>query len=197
MDSTSLISAGLYYYSDTLYWDDTTRASIDKGVITKINLEGDVEWTRLYSARGVGRQTSWSRFNDIAHAPSGGYLLCGSNRLSYKQEVNEAGWLMKVDEFGCYIPGCHTLTTVFEVKDIALQLYPNPAKNHFAILHNYKETLNAKMYNMQGEFLSNFNDILPFETLHVDIDGLHSGEYLLQFFSQDGKWVGTKKMVVL
>jgi len=196
-DSNSLISVGTYFYSDSLYWDDSTYSSIDLGVITKINLEGDEQWTRLYSARGVGRQTSWSRFNDIIQSPSGGYLICGSNRLSYKQVVNEAGWLMKVDEFGCYIPGCHILNTVSDEKKIKLQLYPNPAHDHFAIIHNYEESLNCKMYTLDGVFVTKFDDIFPLETQIVDLGGLKSGEYLLQFFSQDGKWVGTKKLVVL
>lgn len=196
-DSNHIISAGRYFLSDTTYWDDTSYSSIRSGVISKMDLQGNCKWNRLYTARGSGRQTTKNQFNDIIRVPQGGYLLCGSSRVAYKQDVNEAGWLMKIDEEGCYIPGCHLISQTADEQNVELQIWPNPARGRVALLHNFDQHVNIKIVDVQGNLLAQYRDIPALDTQLVNLDGFRPGTYYVHLHTASGKPLQVKQLLVL
>jgi hypothetical protein len=196
-DSNHIIAAGEYFLSDTTYWDDTSYSSIRSGVISKMDLQGNYKWNRLYTARGSGRQTSWNQFNDIIRVPQGGYLLCGSSEVAYKQDVNEAGWLMKIDEEGCYIPGCHLISQTADEQNVELQVWPNPARGRVALLHNFDQNVTIKIVDAQGNLHAHYRNIPALDTQLVNLDGFRPGTYYVHLHTASGKPLQVKQLLVL
>lgn len=106
---------------------------------------GNTDPTQFYflmKLTGTGR-TVWTRYYDV---PKGDYLykitfsktgffLTGSKRDTTPNKYGDQdGWIMKVDPYGCLIPGCHlndvidTSTGIIKINQHRHQftLYPNP-----------------------------------------------------------------------
>lgn len=99
------------------------------GSVWKLSPSGELLWRRSYKV--VETKNSSHNFDDLASTPDGGYILCGYSQEDYTPGVEMPrgrGWLLKLDEHGCLIPGCHITVATNDPKanEIGLRLFPNP-----------------------------------------------------------------------
>ena len=102
------------------------------GVLAKISPDGELLWKRYY--QHIVGEGPRHYINDLAQAPGGGFIMAGEVRDTVNAP-RQQGWLLKVDEYGCLVPGCELVSGVEEEKssddskssdDCTLLLYPNP-----------------------------------------------------------------------
>ena len=104
------------------------------GFIAKVNAEGDSLWTRrlnYVTEIGEGRQYLY----DIEETSDGGFVLCGQVLDEQLNIHYQQAWLIKVDEYGCIVPGCQIVSGLKEAekKKVKMLLYPNPAQDNLNV----------------------------------------------------------------
>lgn len=48
-------------------------------------------------------------------------------------------WLLRVDDYGCLIPGCDIVSTKNPGSKDELKIFPNPASNYFVLVNSSDE----------------------------------------------------------
>ncbi len=81
------------------------------GVLAKISPDGELLWKRYY--QHITGQGPRHYINDLAQAPGGGFIMGGEVRDTVNAP-RQQGWLLKVDEYGCLVPGCELVSGVEE-----------------------------------------------------------------------------------
>jgi hypothetical protein len=195
-DSTNIVAVGGYNTKDTSIIIDTSRQIVDKGIITKLDLSGTLVWNRLYIARGDEFGFNFNQFYDIKRLSAGGYILCGSSELADKQSRDLLGWLMKVDEEGCFIPGCNLVNISKNEDFFDIKIFPNPANEYISVIHGFKEKLNLELISIQGEIIERIENILALETNILFVGKLTAGEYILSFKNNNGIQKYSKKIII-
>jgi hypothetical protein len=93
--------------------------------------------------------------NSILQTPDGGFVLAGENRDFSRSDVQRS-ILLKVDSFGCLIPGCQLKDNINEVAVKKCELYPNPAISSFIItLPNSHEEWTYQIIDNTGKTFEN------------------------------------------
>lgn len=160
--------------------------SATKGWLAKISPDGDSIWTRSYSYPMA--PPSRHIVYDLKETPDGGLILCGQSRdwNNYPQQ----GWLLKLDQHGCLVPGCHLSDVVEEEavdERIHLSIYPNPARDY---LNFYLRTpspvreASFRIINAAGVMVSKFKSDMPDVTYIVPVWDWPSGVYFLQYLEE-------------
>jgi hypothetical protein len=194
-DNLSLVAVGNYFSS---HHQDSISYDIKKGLIVSISQNGDSLWQRQYIARGTEEYNNINEFLDIKLCPDGGYLLCGSTAINpppFPDNYSQAGWLMKVDEYGCFIPGCHLVGLKQEANDkMDIKIYPNPAKDFISVIHGHDKILDIDILNLNGVSVKKYKSVNKLETNFLALDNLSSGEYIMNFYER-GKLLESKKFL--
>lgn len=196
-DSTHIIVAGGFNTKDDYSGPDSSRQVVDKGIITKIDLNGNLLWNRLYLPREEGYDFNRNEYLNIKKSLTGGYLLCGSSDQADKQQRVQKGWVMKLDEEGCLIPGCNLVNISNNEDFFDIKIYPTPATNYISIIHGYYKDLNLELFDLNGNLIKQYKNIHSLETNIISIGFLNSGEYLLYFKDKNGLLKFSKKISVL
>jgi len=102
--------------------------------------------------------------------------MCGEATLGYVDrdtltQPTQQGWLIKVDEYGCLVPGCHIIDDVDEAAAPSPQwkLYPNPASDFLNVFFDPGERPaegQFRVLDAQGRILKRFEP-LPGETTYL------------------------------
>ncbi|MCO6491180.1 MAG: hypothetical protein J5I98_22370, partial [Phaeodactylibacter sp.] len=79
------------------------------GVLAKISPDGELLWKRYY--QHIVGEGPRHYINDLAQAPGGGFIMVGEVRDTVNAP-RQQGWLLKVDEYGCLVPGCELVSGV-------------------------------------------------------------------------------------
>jgi hypothetical protein len=170
------------------------------GYMQKLTPNGDSLWQRTFAA--LTTTAARNEIYDARPTSDGGYIICGESR-SYlpTTEPMQQGWLLKVDSMGCLVPGCH-ITAVEEIEGrelLQIKTYPNPATDYLnvyvpAIISS--SDLQLHLYNLEGKLLQ--NHFLPQQdaTYMMQVDDLVTGVYLLQLLDEDGRLLGSAKVIV-
>ncbi len=102
---------------------DQFIGGITRGMLLKCDLNGALLWRRAYQ---TNTQVDHYIY-DLERTLDGGYIMAGTAFDSLL--VSQDAWLVKVDSFGCLVPGCQLFDGLQEqYTDLggALTLYPNP-----------------------------------------------------------------------
>ena len=170
-------------------------------MVAKLSPEGDSLWSHRY----YYMQQAWAEHEifDVEQTHDGGYLIAGQAKLT-GQGPYQQGWLLKLDQHGCLVPGCHLPDTTTSILPITsqpqaqLKLYPNPAVDYLNVLYRNKqigEKLTFSILDQQGRVLQSYTtrDISD-KTYVFPIWELLSGWYVLEV-RQDGQLVGSEVFV--
>ena len=96
------------------------------GWVVKFTGEGDSLWSRYFHYWNTPHDEHY--FSDMEEMPDGGILLCGQAYSGNVGTQQQLGWLVKLDEFGCLVPGCQLVAAHQpQQPEVSLLLYPNPA----------------------------------------------------------------------
>ena len=119
-----IVATGFYYPSNSQQTDTW-------GWILKTNSQGDSLWMREhYYFNG---DANANRLYDIKQTPDGGFIACGE--VDSMPAVPQSIWVLKLDSFGCLVPGCQNVGMM----EVILQdneqvfVFPNPANTEVNI----------------------------------------------------------------
>jgi hypothetical protein len=159
------------------------------GYLGKVSPEGDSLWDRLIIHPGLPTFSEYHDIYDLKATPDGGYLLVGQSRSS-GTEPSQQGWLVKVDEYGCLVPGCHLLDSTEEVlqeDEMPLLLYPNPVSDMLNVYIGpvpLPDDTQMLIVSMAGKVVQSRPARVDKATYMVDVKNLPAGPYILQLNSR-------------
>lgn len=198
-------SSGIVFAGATARWSPQNQFWATIGYIAKASYEGELLWKRDYV--GIDEGLPFHRVFSIKSTPDGGYILCGdssdgtSEQLPYQQ-----GWLLKVDQHGCLVPGCHLLDTDTEETDIPnpmrLTVHPNPVVDYlnfqFRGLTTPLRDGWVRLYDTNGRVVASveLSIVQPGDTFVLPIYERAAGHYLLRYESADGNTNISKSVII-
>jgi hypothetical protein len=198
-----LEDSSLFAFGEVNRWHSNLGGFIQHGRIVKLSPQGDSIWSRNYEYLSTAnvRHTVY----DAERTHDGGFLICGEangvDTIPSNPVIFQQGWLIKLDEEGCLVPGCHIITSVLPIAErasISLSLYPNPTVDYLNV-HYYnqttKEHLTFSVVDMQGRVLSRFETYDQSDkTYIVPVSDLVVGMYVLEV-RQEGVVIGSEQFV--
>ena len=170
---------------------DSTNAGT-KGIMLKLNSNGDSLWCRYY---GIRKFEDQCQFNDLLLTDDGGFLAVGYH-LPGDFSYNYGAWLVKMDSLG-FAPGAETMNIEqLETMGLKINAYPNPASNFANIQFEQvlKQDLALDIYNALGQRIYQaFIPKLKNET-KVDLRDFERGVFFFVLRNEKGI-IGSGKFV--
>ena len=150
------------------------------GVITKYSATGDSIWSRNYThPENVQSQLSVHSLLSIVQTDDGGFAAGGWLLPNPPDTGTQDTWVIKVDSFGCLVPGCEVVSVPKIQSSIAsLKVYPNPVNNNLHI--HITPALNQpsfsfELYDILGKQVLT-QTLYPYENT-INVGGLSTGVY--------------------
>ncbi len=163
------------------------------GILTKISTTGDSLWTRYYSH--VDSPADNHIFYDVEETPDGGFVMVGqaTDNMTTGELPLQQAWIVKVDQHGCLVPGCHLIDDVESPQiDVQISLYPNPTRDYLNIFYyhpNHRGKVTYQIVDIQGRVLRSFERSRNNITHMISLGDLVSGQYFLRLENEEGKVV--------
>ena len=170
--------------------------------LVKVSPEGDSLWARRYTyfdGEFVAPEV-W----DMKATPDGGYVLVGTAPQVFDINTNPyiPAWIMKVDSFGCLIPGCQlddtTAVSGSPEQTARLAIFPNPASDflHFELRPaGITSTYTARIVDTNGKTMTEIPAVSTHTTYTLPVWHWPPGVYFLQLL-HEGLPVRTERFVV-
>lgn len=172
--------------------------------LVKVSPSGDSLWSRYYSVFSdtIARPNPY----DLKNTPDGGYVIVGETKPSVPGvQVPQRAWIMKLDQYGCLIPGCEEGDTVIldntglpVPPELRLAIYPNPTSDFL----NFQlrgvppgSAASFRITDATGRTIKNIDSRGAGDTHIVPVGGWGSGVYFLQYL-EGGEVRVTAKFVV-
>jgi hypothetical protein len=174
------------------------------GWLAKVSPNGEKLWNRKIRYLEVPDVLETHEIFDLKEMPGGGYVMGGQTRYSYEPSgPSQRGWLLRVDEEGCLVPGCHLVSTEEEAAApaLSLHLYPNPAEEYLYVLLRdagiaRRQDAALQLLDLQGRILQSHpagrNDEV---TSILPVRGMPAGAYVLRYVA-DGQVLAAERVVV-
>ncbi len=194
--------AGTYTNRDDRFDPVDTVRYETLGYLVKLDEDGEIVWKRYY--RHPHPDTiATQEIMDLAKTSDGGYVMTGGFQKrapEYLDSIVLSTWLLKVDSFGCLIPGCQELST--STKDfrpnapLDVLISPNPASDQMVIYQGSDERIHYQLLTSSGQIVEEF--FLQIGGLHqwVNVSHLPAGQYYLRMVDERGK-VRSRKVVIV
>lgn len=166
---------------------------IELGRIVKVAPNGDSLWNREYEC--LNTFAAKHTINDAAMTRDGGFVAVGEST-----GAEQRGWLLKIDEQGCLVPGCHLITSTAPnpKQTLDLHIYPNPTTKQVQVYYPYTtqgDWLEWRLSNLQGQVIQQYLRAAEGPRTYIfDLQELPSGIYTLQLH-QDGRLIGSEQIV--
>lgn len=181
---------------DVDYFEETFS---QMGWIHKTNTSGDSIWCREYVF--LNNEYNTHTIYDIKETNDEGFILVGqSSDLTGQDTIPQQAWILKLDEYGCLVPGCHLPVSTSEVlaTGVEIKLYPNPVSE---ILNFLIQTANQniagelKIYDVSGHLVEHVRGVTSDITFLLPVHSYPSGVYTLQYLEQ-GRVLASKSFIV-
>ncbi|MBX2926586.1 MAG: T9SS type A sorting domain-containing protein [Saprospiraceae bacterium] len=171
-----------------------------RGWIGKVSPDGDSLWTRQYV--GIDQLNNRQAIYDLKETSDGGFILCGESRNPSPApgEIVQQAWLLKLDQYGCLVPGCHitTSTEESEPERLRLALYPNPAAEYLNFYlrapAGVGSEVSFRIFDAGGRLLREFPHASPDATYVIEVWDWPAGMYVLQCVS-GGRVLAAEKFI--
>jgi len=149
-----------------------------KGVILKLNSNGDSLWTKTYNYSPLNNYDC--QLNDLIVTDDGGFM--GVGFLSDQGGSGWTAWMFKTDANGV-IGWEKTMAELAEVK-----VYPNPARDFTNIEFgsNLNKEVSIKVYNSLGQLVLQKNLNQGASLIKLDLEAYKSGVYFIEIVGKDG-----------
>ncbi|MGB4849275.1 MAG: T9SS type A sorting domain-containing protein [Saprospiraceae bacterium] len=166
------------------------------GWIVKAAENGDSLWMRSYNFDGLNIMYE---LKDIKEDLEGNLIMVGEYRDISGGDVGQKAWLLKVDQYGCLVPGCQLVHTEdVDSEEVNLILYPNPANDFLSFYCSFSPVLKELSYsisNIQGQVIFRSNHLTNNTTNIYSVGNLAQGTYFLQLISSN-QIIKTEKFIV-
>jgi hypothetical protein len=200
-DISSVIEAhdGSIIAAGDILLSDTADPPYQFMTMAKLTAEGQPIWNRRYTYFSTASNYLAQQNFSVKECPDGGYILCGiSDSGTDQNDIDERGWLVKTDSFGCLIPSCQLWTGIEAVAtdSLDLKLYPNPATDfiNFIIHSTSHHTFALTITNITGQMVFK-TSVSTDVTNMISTSSFTDGEYILSFTDNAGNNL-QKKVVI-
>lgn len=172
------------------------------GYIVKVSPEGDSLWSRVIVHPNDVSYADQHDLYEIEETPDGGFICVGQSIDLFQSPQFQQGWLLKVDEYGCLVPGCHLIssTKAPEGPDLRLLLYPNPASD---VLNVYigPGTLSPgtllRLIDSAGREVHHRRIAIDDATYILDLSHFAGGTYYIHLADEWGQALSTPQAFVI
>jgi hypothetical protein len=152
--------------------------------LVKVSPTGDSLWARYYTIFD-GEDINPEPY-DLKQTADGGYIVVGYSRVAGPKTP---GWILKVDEYGCLVPGCHIVDVQEqEAESIQIKLYPNPASDFLNVWYRPKQPGKKAVFKVadtEGRILKTIEAPGWEMTMVIAVRDYAPGVYFLQCFHED------------
>jgi len=192
---------GIFHFVDESNLDNQ---SDHVGYIVKLNAQGESEWKRYYQFYGE-IDNEYHEFRDLIKTKDNGFLICGEandhSNNSVRVSKPQRSWLIKLDEHGCLVPGCHlpvnTTTTFQEKNHLRFKALPNPIQNELNVFvypnPSFKRAT-LQILDLNGKLLYSYPIQIDNLTLSIDSSNFPKGMYILSYL-ENGHLMQTEKII--
>ncbi len=164
--------------------------------VFKVSNQGDSLWARYFTfVEGLDK---YYEPVDMKATPDGGYILAGQQI----DGLETFGWLMKLDSFGCLIPGCNANdgpNATEEAKaEMKLAIYPNPTSDflNFELRSpRLPQRVSFRIVDSNGKVVKEMKSDSPRDTFILPVREWAEGAYILQAF-EGNMLLTTDKFIV-
>ena len=167
------------------------------GWLVKVSPEGDSLWSRLL--HHVVSRADFHTFYDLQETADGGFIMVGEARDDGPgfEFPRQRAWLIKVDEHGCLVPGCHIETSTSDPDhQLIVKTYPNPATDYLNIYFRSPTSGGTfQVVDLWGRVVKRFENTFTEVTHLLPVSDLAIGMYYLQY-QQQGKLLHTSAFVI-
>jgi len=174
-----------------------TPGPLWQGWLVKVAENGDSLWMRSYNFDGLNIVYE---LKDIKEDSDGNLVMVGEYRDVSGGDVGQKAWLLKVDQYGCLVPGCQLVNTEdIDSEEINLLLYPNPANDFLSFYCSFSPVLKDMTYSItdyQGHVLFHSGIISNNATNIYSVENFAPGPYFLQLTSGN-QLVKSEKFIVV
>ncbi len=154
------------------------------GWLLKVAENGDSLWMRGYNFEGTNIVYE---LKDIKEDLDGNLIMVGEYRDINGGDVGQKAWLLKVDQYGCLVPGCHLVSTEeVDAEEVNLLLYPNPANEFLSFYCSFSPAFKEMTYSIldyEGHVLFRSGHLESNITNIYSVENLIPGIYFLQLTS--------------
>ncbi|MBP6185889.1 MAG: T9SS type A sorting domain-containing protein [Saprospiraceae bacterium] len=189
-----------YVCGEDYHLDTIVVGASWRGFLAKFKFSGEYEWTRNYLI--IDTKFDWHQLFDMKRTSDGGFVLVGQaiDMTSETPDPSQQAWLLKVDSFGCLVPGCQIVSPVQDVAPTSLdvRLYPNPVRDGQTAIYIGEQALGDAMVtfiDLQGRLLKSWPIHHQEPTTYLlDLPPVSTGMYILQV--QAGQLMWTERVIV-
>ncbi len=199
-DSNYVAGGDWYTWTPTPDIDDDDESHWDAYIVKLDRDNGEIIWERNFHYLEVPNDQH--KLVDMKATLDGGVIFCGESRdatntsdANYEIEYpRQQGWLVKLDECGCLVPGCDSLcsyldcgttdTTFFPTFSNYFIVGPNPASQFINIFLGSLdslslESLNFELHDVQGRLVYSFKPTTAETTYMLSTGNFAGGLYVL------------------
>ena len=162
------------------------------GWFYKISDNGELIWIRKYQIlQTLGH---YHKIYDLKPTPDGGFVTVSEIHGNWGTgEPQLQAWLLKLDSFGCLIPGCQANDTVSvtatapEQAKVELAIYPNPTTDYLNFQLRTPQPLaraRFRILDAAGRTVKDFSSDSPKDTYIVPVWDWAPGVYFLQYVEE-------------
>lgn len=165
------------------------------GLLCKISASGDSLWYRNY----YNIYADDCFLYDVIANEDGGFTACGWTLANSTQDLSQDAWVIRTDEHGCIIPGCHVGVNDLSEDQGGFLIGPNPliSGEHLNVFINSLNHNDLRLVVMDKLSKTVLAQDLPFNgaTYAIDTDQLTPGVYEILLWS-DFHFLGQKSFIV-
>ena len=167
--------------------------------ITKFSDDGQIIWNRNYKMES-DTNGYMHEIRDMDEDSDGNLIAVGERLDLVRQGFNtQQAYMLKLDKYGCIIPGCHLVSTKDEYKkDFNIKIYPNPASDFISFYIDDNVKLKVNQYcirDMSGQLIKEIRSLTPDMHFVIHTQDFISGTYIIQFL-EDGHIVQSEKFII-
>ena len=181
-DGNYLAVGGTY---DSTYTDGQPYKNT--GWLIKFDENGSVLWQRKYfNTTDMPGQTNY--LYDFVEL-SDGSIIAGGERIDGFTDYPQQGWLLRLDNYGCLVPGCQNVG-VIEVENrlSTFKLYPNPVSDVLYTYFDYPQDQDAfysiKISSIDGREIQSIYHLQKGSTYAIETKNYAGGIYIVGLYKE-------------
>lgn len=161
---------------------------ITKGMLSKINYQGQIVWQRKWAGRY--NKMTCSNFINTCEVLSNGDIVGFGSAQASQQDPNEA-WVLRVGKDGCIGGACENIYLAINEasgKGASFYLFPNPVEEDLNIYFsksNLKANYIGIITNILGQQMGRINNMEADTYYQMDIRHFPMGTYLFSVMLND------------
>jgi hypothetical protein len=157
------------------------------GWLVKFTPDGQLLWERkYYNTSDFPAQTNY--LYDFVELSDGNIIAIGE-RIDYHTSYPQRGWMLRLDSYGCLVPGCENVGIDNENDERNnLSVFPNPTNDVFSAYFNAIDNSKAytlSLYSLEGRQIEQLGNLSNGTTYSFDLSNYSSGVYFLQLKSNN------------